>query len=106
MLYIAQEPNEKLQLWMDSSDAIKRAVIKILGAVVCEITTVKTARFQQMSVADHRERSNMFWHAAKGHNIVPQAKNGQHVEVRGRSGYPHCHTDKELQHQRHDGTPC
>ncbi len=52
-LYIAKESNDRLQLWMDSADVLKRAVIKSLGAAVRDIITVKKAAgFQQMSVAE------------------------------------------------------
>jgi hypothetical protein len=55
-LYIANENNDKLQLWMDTSDVLKRAVIKILGESVREILTIKTSRFQQITVAEIIER--------------------------------------------------
>jgi hypothetical protein len=51
-LCIAKESNDRLQLWMAASNALKCAVIKNLGAAVREIITVKTARIQQMSVAE------------------------------------------------------
>jgi hypothetical protein len=49
-LYIAKEKNDKLQLWMDASDVLKRAVNKSLGESVREIITVKTSRFHQNSL--------------------------------------------------------
>jgi hypothetical protein len=45
-LYIAKEKNDKLQLWIDASDVLKRVVIKSLGESVREIITVKTSRSQ------------------------------------------------------------
>jgi hypothetical protein len=51
-LYVAKERNDKLQLWMDASDILKRAVIKSLGESVREIITIKTSRFQQITVAE------------------------------------------------------
>jgi hypothetical protein len=60
-LHIAKESNDRLQLWMDASDVLKRDVIKSLGAAVREIITVKTAHFQQMMVAE------IIAKVAKGH---------------------------------------
>jgi hypothetical protein len=55
-LYITKEKNDKLQLWVDASDDLKRAVIKSLGESVREIITIKTSRFQQITVAEIIER--------------------------------------------------
>jgi hypothetical protein len=55
-LFIAKEKNDKLQLWLDASDVLKDAVIKSLGESVREIITIKTSRFQQITVAEIIER--------------------------------------------------
>jgi hypothetical protein len=44
------------QLWLVASDVLKRAVIKSLGESVREIITIKTSRFQQITVAEIIER--------------------------------------------------
>jgi hypothetical protein len=55
-LYVAKDKNDRLQLWMDASDVLKRAVIKSLGESVREIITIKTSRSQQITVAEIIER--------------------------------------------------
>jgi hypothetical protein len=58
-LYFAKDKNDRLlQLWMDASDVLKRAVtvIKSLGESVREIISIKTSRFQQITVAEIIER--------------------------------------------------
>ena len=51
-LYVANASNVKLQLWIDSLEALKRAVIKSLGKVVRQIVRDPRIRFQQLSVAE------------------------------------------------------
>ena len=51
-LYVAKATNDKLQLWTDSAETLKRAVIKSLGRVVRQIVRAPRIRFQRMSVAD------------------------------------------------------
>jgi hypothetical protein len=51
-LYVAKANNDKLQLWIDSAEALKRAVIKSLGRVVRQIVRAPKVRFQLMSVSD------------------------------------------------------
>jgi hypothetical protein len=50
-LYVAKATNDRLQIWIDSGETLKRAVIKSLGRVVRQVIKAKTVRFQQMSVA-------------------------------------------------------
>lgn len=40
-LYVAKATNDKLQLWIDSSEALKRALLKSLGRVVRQIIKPK-----------------------------------------------------------------
>ena len=49
-LYVAKATNDKLQLWIDSSEALKRALLKSLGRVVRQIIKPKQIRFQSMSI--------------------------------------------------------
>ena len=51
-LYVANASNTRLQLWIDSLEVLKRAVIKSLGRVVRQIVREPKIRFQQLSVAD------------------------------------------------------
>ena len=51
-LYVAKALNERLQLWIDATEALKRALLKSLGRVVRQIIKPKTVRFQTMSIAD------------------------------------------------------
>jgi hypothetical protein len=51
-LYVANASNVKLQLWIDSLEVLKRAVIKSLGKVVRQIVRDPKIRFQQLSVAE------------------------------------------------------
>jgi hypothetical protein len=72
---------------MDASNVLKRAVIKSLGESVREIITVKTSRFQQITVAEIiktalKLSANTVWQAPKGHQNSPQAENDKHVESR------------------------
>ena len=49
-LYVAKANNDKLQLWIDAGEALKRAVIKSLGRVVRQVVQQGKTRFQQLSV--------------------------------------------------------
>jgi hypothetical protein len=51
-LYVAKASNDKLQLWIDSREALKRAILKSLGRVVRQVIKASKARFQLMTVAD------------------------------------------------------
>jgi hypothetical protein len=51
-LYVAKANNDKLQLWIDSTEALKRAVIKSLGKVVRQNIQEVRYLFQRMSVTD------------------------------------------------------
>ncbi len=51
-LYVAKANNDKLQLWIDSTEALKRAVIKSLGKVVRQIIQEVRYLFQRLSVTD------------------------------------------------------
>jgi hypothetical protein len=51
-LYVAKAVNERLQLWVDSTEALKRAILKSLGRVVRQIIKPKKVRFQTMTIAD------------------------------------------------------
>ena len=51
-LYVAKSVNDRSQLWIDSAETLKRAVIKSLGRVVRQIVRAPKVRFQMMSVAD------------------------------------------------------
>ena len=51
-LYVAKASNDRLQLWIDALEALKRAVIKSLGRVVRQIVRDPRIRFQQLSVPD------------------------------------------------------
>ena len=51
-MYVAKAGNDKLQMWIDSCEVLKRAVIKILGRVVRQIVRAVKIRFQCMSVSD------------------------------------------------------
>ena len=50
-LYVAKAGNDRLQLWIDSTETLKRAVIKSLGRVVRQMVKDKKVRFQTMSVS-------------------------------------------------------
>jgi hypothetical protein len=50
-LYVAKTSNDKRQLWIDTEEALKRAVIKSLGHVVRQVIRSTKTRFQQMTVA-------------------------------------------------------
>jgi hypothetical protein len=50
-LYVAKASNDKRQLWIDTEEALKRAVIKSLGQVVCQVIRPTKTRFQQMTVS-------------------------------------------------------
>ncbi len=43
-LYVAKSNNDKLQLWIDTGEALKRAVIKSLGRVVRQVVQQGKAR--------------------------------------------------------------
>jgi hypothetical protein len=51
-LYVAKANNDRLQLWIDSTEALKRAVIKSLGKVVRQNIQEVRYLFQRMSVTD------------------------------------------------------
>jgi hypothetical protein len=51
-LYVAKAINDRSQLWIDSAETLKRAVIKSLGRVVRQIVRAPKVRFQRMTVAD------------------------------------------------------
>jgi hypothetical protein len=51
-LYVAKAANDRLQLWIDSLESLKRAVIKSLGRVVRQIVRDPRIRFQRLSVQD------------------------------------------------------
>ena len=51
-LYVAKASNDRLQVWIDALEALKRAVIKSLGRVVRQIVRDPRIRFQQLSVPD------------------------------------------------------
>ena len=50
-LYVAKASNDRLQVWIDSSEVLKRAVIKSLGKIVRQVVREKKVRFQRLSVA-------------------------------------------------------
>ncbi len=50
-MYVAKANNDRLQLWIDSTETLKRALIKSLGKVVRQVIKDKKVRFQQMSVS-------------------------------------------------------
>ena len=51
-LYVAKAANDRRQLWMDSVEVLKRAIIKSLGKIVRQVVREKKVRFQRLSVAD------------------------------------------------------
>ena len=51
-LYVAKAANDRTQSWIDSTEALKRAVIKSLGRVIRQMVRAPKVRFQRMSVAD------------------------------------------------------
>ena len=51
-MYVAKAGNDKLQVWMDSCEVLKRAVIKSLGRVIRQIVRQVKVHFQCMSVFD------------------------------------------------------
>ena len=51
-MYVANASNTKLQLWVDSLETLKRAVIKSLGKVIRQVIKESKVRFQLMTVAD------------------------------------------------------
>ena len=51
-LYVTKANNDRLQLWIDNAESLKRAVIQSLGRVVRQIVRAPRVRFQRMSVAD------------------------------------------------------
>ena len=51
-LYVAKAANERSQVWIDSAEALKRAVIKSLGRTVRQMVRAPKVRFQRMSVAE------------------------------------------------------
>jgi hypothetical protein len=55
-LYVAKASNDRLQLWIDSGEALKRAVIKSLGRSVRQIVRDTKVRFQRLSVGNIIDR--------------------------------------------------
>ena len=51
-VYVTKASNDKLQLWIDSREALKRAILKSLGRVVRQVIKASKVRFQLMSVSD------------------------------------------------------
>ncbi len=51
-LYVANASNVKLQLWIDSREALKRAILKSSGRVVRQVIKASKVRFQLMTVAE------------------------------------------------------
>ncbi len=51
-LYVAKASNDRLQIWIDAGEALKRAVIQSLGRVVRQIVRDSKIRFQRLSVRD------------------------------------------------------
>ena len=49
-LYVAKASNERMQLWIDSAEALKRALLSSLGRVVRQVIKPKQVRFQMLSV--------------------------------------------------------
>jgi hypothetical protein len=107
-LYVAKDRNDKLRIWMDASDVLKRAVIKSLGESVREIITIKTSRFQQITVAEIIERvRGRFGKLQKDtKTALNQVENDKHVKSRGRFGQTHCCPDEKLHQKRNGGIRC
>jgi ribosome-associated translation inhibitor RaiA len=51
-MYVANASNTKLQLWVDSLETLKRAVLKSLGKVIRQVIKASKVRFQLMTVYD------------------------------------------------------
>ena len=51
-LYVAKASNDRVQLWIDSREALKRAILKSLGKVVRQVIQESKVRFQLMTVLD------------------------------------------------------
>jgi hypothetical protein len=51
-LYVAKATNEELQLWIDSVECLKRALLKSLGRAVRQVIKPKIVRFQMLTVAE------------------------------------------------------
>jgi hypothetical protein len=51
-LYVAKSSNDRLQIWIDAEESLKRAVIQSLGKTVRQVIRDSKTRFQRMSVAD------------------------------------------------------
>ena len=51
-LYVAKASDERMQLWIDAVEALKRAILKSLGRVVSQIIKPKQVRFQMLTVAE------------------------------------------------------
>ncbi len=52
-LYVAKATNNKRQLWTDTEEVLKRAVIKSLGQVVRQVIRPSKTRFKQMTVREY-----------------------------------------------------
>jgi hypothetical protein len=61
-LYVAKSVNDRSQLWIDSAETLKRAVIKSLGRVVRQIVRAPKVRF-------HGQSANTIWSYAERHEI-------------------------------------
>jgi len=51
-LYVAKASNDRLQLWIDSREVLKRAILKSLGRVVRQVIKESKVRFQLMTVLE------------------------------------------------------
>jgi hypothetical protein len=51
-LYVAKASNDRLQVWIDAREVLKRTVIHSLGRVVRQIVRDSKTRFQRLSAAD------------------------------------------------------
>ncbi len=51
-LYVAKASNDRLQVWIDAEESLKRAVIQSLGKTVRQVIRDSRTRFQRMSIAE------------------------------------------------------
>ena len=51
-LYVAKASNDRHQQWIDSREALKRAILKSLGKVIRQVIQENKVRFQLMTVLD------------------------------------------------------
>ena len=67
-LYVAKSSNDRLQLWIDSSETLKRAVIKSLGENRSTSRPRKESPFPTpVCLGHHRQGSRTLWQNAKRH---------------------------------------